>query len=186
MTMLNNTFERELALADEGYESGSETSNLPTPLRWTSRIYHVSSNEHITFDPSTLHTLATSQSNCKPVCHCLSFDSSDDEENSTSLPLFSMGIAKSPTKFISTTCADSEEEEEDFQTVALDDDHWLWILFLTDICASMNIHNHILCVVTHVSIWILLQYCTRTHWISVIFLISKMWWSPTVMWISLL
>ena len=32
VTTLNDTFERELALADEGYESGSETSNLPTPL----------------------------------------------------------------------------------------------------------------------------------------------------------
>ena len=29
---LNDAFERELALADEGYESGSETSNLLTPL----------------------------------------------------------------------------------------------------------------------------------------------------------
>ena len=30
MTMLKDTLERELALADEGYESGSKTSNLPT------------------------------------------------------------------------------------------------------------------------------------------------------------
>ena len=33
VTTLNDTFERELDLADKGYESGSETSNLPTPLR---------------------------------------------------------------------------------------------------------------------------------------------------------
>ena len=32
MTMLNDAFDRELVLADEGNESGSETSNLPTPL----------------------------------------------------------------------------------------------------------------------------------------------------------
>ena len=32
VTMLNDAFERLLALAEEGYESGSETSNLPTPL----------------------------------------------------------------------------------------------------------------------------------------------------------
>ena len=35
-----------------------------------------------------------------------------------------MGFAKSPAMFISTTCADSEEEE-DFQTVPLDDEHWI-------------------------------------------------------------
>ena len=98
MTMLNDAFERELALADEGYESGSKTSNLSTPLRRTSRIHHISSNENISFDPYTLCTMVTSQSNCKPVhCH-LSFSSSDYKD---------------------------KEEEEDFQTVALDDDHWI-------------------------------------------------------------
>ena len=50
-TMLNDAFERELALADEGYESGSKTSNLPTPLQQTSRIHHVSSKET---SPSTI------------------------------------------------------------------------------------------------------------------------------------
>ena len=69
VTMLNDTFERELALEDDGYESGSKSSNLPTPLRRTSRIHHVSCDENISFDPSTPHTTATSQSNCKAVCH---------------------------------------------------------------------------------------------------------------------
>ena len=32
VTMLNDTFGRELSLADEGYESGNETSNLSTSL----------------------------------------------------------------------------------------------------------------------------------------------------------
>ena len=80
VTTLNDTFERELALADKGYESGSETSNLPTPLRRTSRIHHISSDEIISFDPSALCTTATSQSNCKPVHHQLSFSNSDDED----------------------------------------------------------------------------------------------------------
>ena len=52
-----------------------------------------------------------------------------------------MSIAKSPTKFISTTCADSEEEEEeeeeDFQTVALDDDHRI-----TDPVPDRHLHIH--------------------------------------------
>ena len=33
--------------------------------------------------------------------------------------------SKSSTKFIYNICDDSEEEEEDFQTVALDDKHWI-------------------------------------------------------------
>ena len=116
VTMLNDAFERELAIADEGYGSGSETSNLPTPLRQTSRIHHVSNNENISFNPSNPCTTATSQSHYKPVCHHLSLSSSDDEDisavNNISLPLNSMGFAKSPTKFIYTICDDSEEGEE--------------------------------------------------------------------------
>ena len=61
VTMLNYTFERELALIDKGYESGSKTSNLPTPLRWTSRIHYISDDENISFDPSTPPQLPTSQ-----------------------------------------------------------------------------------------------------------------------------
>ena len=32
---LNAAFDQQLSLADEGYESGSDTVNLPTPLRKT-------------------------------------------------------------------------------------------------------------------------------------------------------
>ena len=48
---LNAAFDQQLSLADEGYESGSETMELPTPLRKTPRIHHVSSLEHASFDP---------------------------------------------------------------------------------------------------------------------------------------
>ena len=131
--MLNDAFERELALADEGYESGSETSNLPTTLQRIFRIHHISSDENISFDPSTPCTTATSQSNLKPICHQLSFSSSDDKDissvhnsspTSTSLPLHFMGFAKPQCKSTYTIC-DDLEEEEDFQTVALDDNHWI-------------------------------------------------------------
>ena len=125
VTMLNDAFGRELALEGDGCESGSETSNLPTPLRRTSRIHHISSDENISFNPSTL---CTSQAYCKPVHHWLLFGSLDDEDisavhnssdTSSSLPLNSMSFIK-PTY---TRCDDFTEE--DFQTVALDDDHWI-------------------------------------------------------------
>ena len=38
VTMLNAAFEQKLALEDEGYESGSENFNIPTPLRRTLKI----------------------------------------------------------------------------------------------------------------------------------------------------
>ena len=61
----------------------------------------------------------------------LSFGSSDNEDisavhNSITLPLNSMGFAKPPSRSTSTIGDDfEEEEEEDFQTVALGDDHWI-------------------------------------------------------------
>ena len=47
---LNAAFDQQLSLADEGYESSSDTIDLPTPLRKTPRIHHVSNMEHASFD----------------------------------------------------------------------------------------------------------------------------------------
>ena len=47
---LNAAFTQQLSLADEGYESGSNTADLPTPLQKTPLIHHVSSMEHAPFD----------------------------------------------------------------------------------------------------------------------------------------
>ena len=69
MTTLNATFESKLTLEDEGYESHSENFNIPTPLRRTSKIHHVLSDENISFDPATPHSMGTSQSHHKPVQH---------------------------------------------------------------------------------------------------------------------
>ena len=59
MTTLNAAFESELILEDEGYESSSENFNIPTPLRRTSRINHISSDENVSFDPITPHIVHT-------------------------------------------------------------------------------------------------------------------------------
>ena len=47
---LNAAFTQQLSLADEGYESGSNTADLPIPLHKTPHIHHVSSMEHASFD----------------------------------------------------------------------------------------------------------------------------------------
>ena len=67
VTTLNAAFESKLTLEDEGYESGSENFNIPTPLRHTTRIHHVSSDDNIFFNPTTPHSMGTSQSHHKPV-----------------------------------------------------------------------------------------------------------------------
>ena len=115
VTALNAAFTQQLSLADVGYKSGSNTADLPTPLQKTPRIHHMSSMEHASFNPActTPHSTATityhssPQTPTRPVCHCLSFtsNSSEDDQNPDSTPVHS-------------------DEEEDFPTVPLDDEHW--------------------------------------------------------------
>ena len=72
--------------------------------------------EHASFDPAhtTTHSTTTithcssPQTPTRPVCHCLSFasDSSEDDQDPDSTLVHS-------------------DEEEDFQTVPLDDKHWM-------------------------------------------------------------
>ena len=54
MTTLNSIFKTELAQEDEGYESGSESFNIPNPLSRVPRVYHVSTRENFSFDPANL------------------------------------------------------------------------------------------------------------------------------------
>ena len=53
MITLNDTFERELAQEDKGYESQSESLSIPTPLRRASWIYQTSTSENLSFNPTT-------------------------------------------------------------------------------------------------------------------------------------
>ena len=105
---LNAAFTQQLLLADEGYKSGSDTIDLPTPLCKTPHIHHVSSMEHASFNPVTTTPCSTPQTPPRPVCRCLSFSSADNS-----------------TPDSTPVCSDSsDEEEEDFQMVPLDDEHW--------------------------------------------------------------
>ena len=74
---LNAAFDQQLSLADECYESGWDTIDLPTLLRKIPRIHHVSSIEHASFDPAPTTPCSTSQTPPKPVCRCLFFSSAD-------------------------------------------------------------------------------------------------------------
>ena len=105
---LNAAFAQQLLLADEGYKNGSDTIDLPTSLRKTPHIHHISSMEHASFNPVPTTPCSTPQTPPRPVCRHLSFSSAD-----------SYTLDSTPV------CSDSsEDEEEDFQTVPLDNEHW--------------------------------------------------------------
>ena len=112
---LNAAFTQQLSLADEGYKSGSNIADLHTPLWKTPCIHHMSSMKHASFDlahttpcsTATIMNCSSPQTPPRPVCHHLLFtsDSSEDDQDLASTPVHS-------------------DEEEDFQTVPLDDEHW--------------------------------------------------------------
>ena len=108
---LNAAFDWWLALADEGYERGSDTINLPTPLRKMLRINHVSSIEHALFDPDLVIPQNMLQTLPRPVHRWLLFSSSDDDNTPEVTPANTQEYLE------------SEEGEEDFQMVSLNDDH---------------------------------------------------------------
>ena len=82
VTTLNAAFE-DLALEDEGYESGNENFNMPTPLRRTTKIHHVSSIVNASFNPNlvTPHRTGSRETHFRPVHRCLTFSSSEEDDN---------------------------------------------------------------------------------------------------------
>ena len=75
MNILNATFESKLTLEDEGYDSGRENYNIPTPLRRTSKIHDISSVENVSFDlhPVMPHSTGTRKPHCKTGMQMLNF-----------------------------------------------------------------------------------------------------------------
>ena len=114
----------------EGYESGSDTVDLPTPLKKPPCIHHMSSMENASFNPvcTTPHSAVTvtpcssPQTPTRPVHHHLSFNSSSDQDPD-STPVCSNSSDDEDLDSTSVY-SDSPDEEEDFPTVPLDDEHW--------------------------------------------------------------
>ena len=108
-------------LADEGYESGSDTIDLPTPLRKMPRIHPVSSIKHALFDPEPVTPWNTLQTPPRPVHRQLSFSSSDDNNTPGDTPPTPRATPTSTPEYLED---EEEEEEENFQMVPLDNYHW--------------------------------------------------------------
>ena len=137
VTTLNAAFEQKLALEDKGYESSSENFNIPTPLRRTLKIHHVSSIENASFDPVLVTPCSTRQPCLRPIHRRLIYSPSDDDDTSEdevsspcSMPQVQYSTPDTSLSTSKHTLAAYEyleveaDEEEDFQTVPLDDGHW--------------------------------------------------------------
>ena len=133
MITLNAQFKSKLALQDEGYKSGSQNFNIPTPIRRTSKIHHVSSVKNTSFDQVTPCSTDARQSHCRPVWQHLSFSSSDDGDTPTDeipLPVSTaplqnhINTLQHPSSQCTLNTYVNLEEEEDFQTVSLDNERW--------------------------------------------------------------
>ena len=68
VTTLNDAFEWELTLEDIGYESGSKSLNVPTPLHQEPWPFHVLTQENLSFGSAT-HRAHPSSSSLNTV-HC--------------------------------------------------------------------------------------------------------------------
>ena len=159
MTTLNATFESKLALKYEGYDSGSENFNIPTPLRRTSKIHHVSIKEHASFDPDPVMSCRRGirESPCRLVHRCLTFSSSEEDDNDTPMDetpspnstpsvqhhtdTFQQSPSKCTLHMYVTLEAEEEDMEEDFQQCPLMMNIGIQRKSLTEI---LCIHKHAL------------------------------------------
>ena len=144
---LNAVFTHQLSLADEGYESGSDTNDLPMPLWKTPCILHVSNMDHASFHPvhttprstaTNTHcsTATTTPCSTATTTHC-STATTTHRSTVTTMP---RSIPQTPDRpvchclsFSSDTdhtpdstpaCSNSSDAEEDFPMVPLEDEHW--------------------------------------------------------------
>ena len=125
---LNAAFTQKLSLADEGYKSGSDIVDLPTPLRKTPDIHYIPGKEQASFNPVHTTPCSSPQTPTRPVSCCLSF-SPNNVQDPDSTPIYS-----------------SDEEEEDFQLVPLNDEHWTSeIVPERNFCIHKNALPHSLC-----------------------------------------
>ena len=80
------------------------------------KIHHVSSIENALFNPNLVTPCSMAQSHLRLVCRWLTYSSFDDSDNSEDTPTAPRATPDAQVYL--------EDEEEDFQMVPLDDEHW--------------------------------------------------------------
>ena len=122
------SFECELAQENEGYESGSESLNIPTPLFRTPCLYHVSTHDSLSFGPATPREHSPHWPGNLTTVHCHLRFKEDDNSSIDSTTFHARTEHHSPVEHLmahhlSSTYDNKEEEEaEHFPTAPLNDD----------------------------------------------------------------
>ena len=99
------------------------------------RIHHVSSIKHASFDSNPVTPWNTFQTLPRPVCRWLLFSLSDDSDTSEDIS----PTTRTTSAGTQVCLEEGEEEEEDFWTVPLDDEHW----------ATKEVSDRTLCIHEH-------------------------------------
>ena len=114
-------------------------SAYPLHLWWTFKIHHISSVENMSFDPDLVAPCSTGtrESHCRPVHRCLTFSSSEEDDDTPadeipspdSVPpvqyhLDAFQQTSSKYTLNAYVTLEEEDEEENFPTVLLNDEHW--------------------------------------------------------------
>ena len=144
MTTLNDAFKQELAQVDEGYECESESLNIPTPPCWAPWLYHVSTQENLSFRPATPRAHQPKEPGTLTTVHChLTFE--EDEESSldrgTIHPRMEHHSPNENTMAHHLTSMEEEDVEEHFPTA-----YWMMMSgwknqFQRGTYEFMKIHN---------------------------------------------
>ena len=81
------------------------------------KIHHISSIEHVSFDPNLITPCSMVQSHLRLVHRWLTYSSSNDSVTSEDTPTAPRATPDAQVYL-------EEDEEEDFQMVPFDDEHW--------------------------------------------------------------
>ena len=130
---LNDAFECEPAQEDEGYESGSESLNIPTLLCRAPCLYHVSTCDNLFFRPATPRAHSPHQPGNLTTVHCHLRFKDDDNSSINSATFHARTEHHSPVEHplahhLSSADDNKEEtdkKEEHFPTGPLHDNIWM-------------------------------------------------------------
>ena len=81
------------------------------------KIHHISNIKNALFDHNLVTPCSIVQSHLRPVCRQLTYSSDDDSDTSEDTPTSQRATPDAQVYL-------EEDDEEDFQTVPLDDKHW--------------------------------------------------------------
>ena len=106
---------------------------MPPPLRKMLKIHDISSIKHASFDPDPVIPCSMVQTHLRPVCRWLTYRSFKDSDTSEQETLTAPRAIQDAQVYL------EEDDEEDFQIVPLDDEHW----------TTKEVPDRILCMHKH-------------------------------------